>query len=67
MRSLRWEIGLTFQCSGFIYSLFQMKWGLLLRRLQPHEPRSFIHRLHLGFFNESAPDQLTVFVTISRN
>jgi len=29
--SLRWEIGLTFQCSGLICSVSQMKSGLLLR------------------------------------
>jgi hypothetical protein len=31
VRSLRWEIGLSFQCSSFICSMSQMKSGLLLR------------------------------------
>jgi hypothetical protein len=31
VRSMHWEIGLTFQCSGLICSVSQMKSGLLLR------------------------------------
>jgi hypothetical protein len=31
VRSLRWETSLTFQCSGFICSVSQMKSGLFLR------------------------------------